>query len=251
MESKHQIILPKEDHVTRVIIDYYHRACGHSAREHVLASVRQKFWMTQGGSTVRSVLERCVCCRRRQAPLCQQKMADLPESRVLAEKPPFTSVGVDYFGPFQVRRGRSLVKKYGVIFTCLAIRAVHLEIAHSLSTDSFLLALRRFIARRGQVKEIYSDNGSNLTGGEKELRDAISDWIQEKYTIPCYKITSAGSSARPMVLTLEVFGRDASELLERFYKPCCESKLLMTKSGHLNVRSREDHEQPTHYHCVQ
>ncbi|XP_029181296.2 uncharacterized protein LOC114948988 [Acropora millepora] len=180
MESKHQIILPKEDHVTRVIIDDYHRACGHSVREHVLASVRQKFWITQGSSTVRSVLERCVCCHRRQAPLCQQKMADLPESCVLAEKLPFTSVGVDYFGPFQIGRGRSLVKRYGVIFTCLAIRAVHLEIAHSLSTDSFLLALRRFIARRGQVKEINSDNGSNLTGGEKELRDAISDWNHEK-----------------------------------------------------------------------
>ena len=58
-------------------------------------------------------------------------MADLPEGRVLGEKPPFTSVGVDYFGPFQVRRGRSHVIRYGVIFTCLAIRAVHLEIAHS------------------------------------------------------------------------------------------------------------------------
>ena len=135
MESKHQIILPKEDHVTSVIIDDYHRACGHSGRENVLASVRQKFWITQGSSTVRSILERCVSCRRRQAPLCQQKMADLPESRVLAKKPPFTSVGMDYFGPFQVRRGRSLVKRYGVIFTCLAIHAVHLELAHSLSTD--------------------------------------------------------------------------------------------------------------------
>ena len=129
---------------------------------------------------MRSVLERCVIYRRRQAPRCQQKMADLPESCVLAQKPPFTSVGVDYFGPFQVRRGRSLVKRYGVIFTCLAIRAVHLEIAHSLSMDSFLLALRCFIARRGQVKKIYLDNGSNLTGGEKELHDAISDWNQEK-----------------------------------------------------------------------
>ncbi|XP_022795598.1 uncharacterized protein LOC111334170 [Stylophora pistillata] len=131
-ESKHQIILPKEDQVTRVIIDDYHRACGHS------------------------------------------------ENRVLAEKPPFASVGVDYFGPFQVRRGRSLVKRYGVIFTCLAIRAVHLEISHGLGTDSFVLALRRFIARRGQVKQIYSDKGSNLIGGEKELLDAISDRNQEK-----------------------------------------------------------------------
>lgn len=180
LESKNQIILPKEDHITRLIIDDYHRICGHSGREHVLALIREKFWITQGSSTVKSVLAECVSCRRRQAPFCQQKMADLPESRVLPDKPPFASVGVDYFGPCQVRRGRCLVKRYGVIFTCLAIRAVHIEIAHSLDTDSFLLALRRFIARRGQVREIYSDNGSNFTSGERELRDAISDWNQGK-----------------------------------------------------------------------
>ena len=180
LESRNQIILPKEEHVTRLIIEHYHRICGHSGREHVLALIRQRFWITQGSSTVRSVLAKCVSCRRRQAPLCQQIMADLPESRVLPDKPPFSSVGVDYFGPFQVRRGRSLLKRYGVIFTCLAIRAVHIEIAHSLDTDSFLLALRRFIARRGQVSEIHSDNGSNFTSGERELRDAVLEWNQEK-----------------------------------------------------------------------
>ncbi|XP_078355375.1 uncharacterized protein LOC144640001 [Oculina patagonica] len=179
-ESKNQIILPKEDHTTRLIIDHYHRICGHSGREHVLALARDRFWITQGSSTVKSVLAECVSCRRRQAPLCKQKMADLPECRVLPDKPPFTSVGVDYFGPFQVRRGRCLVKRYGVIFTCLAIRAVHIKIAHSLNTDSFLLALRRFITKRGQLKEIYSDNGSNFTSGERELREAISEWNQEK-----------------------------------------------------------------------
>ena len=180
LESKNQIILPKEDHVTRLIIHDFHRMCGHSGREHVLALIRQKFWITQGSSTVKGVIAKSVSCRRRQAPLCQQKMADLPESRILPDKPPFTSVGVDYFGPFQVRRGRSLVKRYGVIFTCLAIRAVHIEVAHSLDTDAFLLALRRFIARRGQVREIHSDNGTNFTSGERELRDAISNWNQEK-----------------------------------------------------------------------
>lgn len=80
---------------------------------------------------MKRVLAKCVC-RRRQAPLCQKKMADLPESCILPDKPSFTSIGVDYFGPFQVRPGRGLVKKYGVIFTCLAIRAVHIEVAHSL-----------------------------------------------------------------------------------------------------------------------
>ena len=79
-------------------------------------------------------------------------MADLPVDRVTPGQPPFTSVGVDCFGPLQVRHGRSLVKRYGVIFTCLAIRAVHIEVAHSLETDSFLMALRRFLERRGQVR---------------------------------------------------------------------------------------------------
>ncbi|XP_068687804.1 uncharacterized protein [Montipora foliosa] len=107
-------------------------------------------------------------------------MADFPEERVRPDRPPFTSVDLDFFGPFQVRCGRSLFKRYGVIFTCLAIRAVHIEVAFSFDTDSFLLAPRRFIARRGQVKEIYSDNGTNFTSGERELHDAISEWNQKK-----------------------------------------------------------------------
>ena len=81
-------------------------------------------------------------------------MADLPLDRVSPDEPPFTNVGVDYFGPFGVKRGRSVVKRYGVTFTCLATRAIHLEMASSLDTDSFIHALRRFIARRGQVKEL-------------------------------------------------------------------------------------------------
>ena len=180
LESRSQIILPKEEHVTKLVIEHYYRICGHSGREHVLALIRQRFCITQGSSTVRSVLAKCVSCRRRQASPCQQIMADLPESRVLPDKLPFSSVGVDYFGPFQVRRGRSLLKRYGVVFRCLAIRAVHIEIARSLKTDLFLLALSRFIARRGQVSNIHSDNGSNFTSGERELRDAVLEWNQEK-----------------------------------------------------------------------
>ena len=81
-------------------------------------------------------------------------MSDLPIDRVTPLQQPFTCVGVDSFGPFVVWRGRS------VLFTCLAIRAVHVEVVHSLDTGSFINALRRFIARRGQPKEIRSDNGS-------------------------------------------------------------------------------------------
>ena len=104
----------------------------------------------------------------------------LPEDRLVPDRPPFTIVGVDCFGPFHVRRARSLVKRYGVIFTCMTIRAVHIEIAHSLDTDSFLLALRRFIARRGQDQELRSDNGTNLASGERELRESIKAWNHDK-----------------------------------------------------------------------
>lgn len=178
--AKHPVILPKGIHVTSIIIQYYHIISGHLGREYMLALLRRKYWIIQANSAVRKLLSRCVRCRKWKAQVLEQKMADLPEDRLTADHPPFTYVGVDYFGPFQVRRGRSLVKRYGVIFTCLVIRAVHIEISHSLDTDSFILALRRFLARRGEVKEIRSDNGTNFTGGEKELREAINDWNQDK-----------------------------------------------------------------------
>lgn len=107
-------------------------------------------------------------------------MADLPSDSVLPNDPPFTRVGVDYFEPFMVKRGRTLVKKYGVLFNCLAIRAVHIEVASSLDTDSCLNAIRRFVARRGQVKVLRSDNGTNFVAAERELRQSIGKWNNQK-----------------------------------------------------------------------
>lgn len=65
---------------------------------------------------------------------------------------PFTYSAVDHFGPFFVKEGRKEVKRYGVIFTCLASRAIHIETANSLETDAFINALRRFQAERGSVR---------------------------------------------------------------------------------------------------
>ena len=97
-------------------------------------------------------------------------MADLPLDRIIPDQPPFTYVGVDFFGPFEVKRGRSHVKRYGVLFTCLTTRAVHIEIAHSLDTDSCVNALCRFTCRGGQVKIMRSDNGTNFVAAERDTR---------------------------------------------------------------------------------
>ena len=100
-------------------------------------------------------------------------MADLPDSRLGYQQRPFTNTGVDYFGPMLVRYVRKTVKRYGVLFTCLTTRAVHLEIAFSLDTDSCLTAIRRMMGRRGKPANIWSDNGTNFVGAEKKLREAI------------------------------------------------------------------------------
>ena len=138
----------------------------------MLSIAREKVWVINASSA--RVISKSVSCRRRQGPVCAQKMADFSVDRLTPDLPPFTSVGIDCFGLFQVRCGRSFVKRYGSIFTCLDIRAVHIEVAYSLDTDSSLMALRRFIARRGQVKEIRSDNRTNFTNGERKLGESIS-----------------------------------------------------------------------------
>ena len=178
--AKHPVILPKQHPVSDLIIRHYHQRCGHSGLEHTLSMIREKYWIVQARVSLRRVLNSCFHCKRVQASVGQQKMANLPEDRVCPSEPPFTHVGVDCFGPLFVRRGRSTVKRYGVIFTCMAVRAIHIEIAHSLDTDSFINALRRFISRRGQPQRMRSDNGGNFVSGEKELREAIHGWNQEK-----------------------------------------------------------------------
>ncbi|XP_033114255.1 uncharacterized protein LOC117114670 [Anneissia japonica] len=127
-EAKHPIILPKNHHVTVLVLRYFHFITGHSGVEHTLGAIRQRFWPMGGRVNLKSVIHRCVQCRKMTAPTLQQKMSDLPADRVKSAIPPFTNVGVDCFGPFYVRQGRSSVKRYGIIFTCLNIRAVHQEV---------------------------------------------------------------------------------------------------------------------------
>lgn len=103
-------------------------------------------------------------------------MAELPKDRVTPSEPPFTYVGIDCLGPMEVKQGWSHAKRYGCLFTCWVVCAVHIEILHSASADSMINAIRRFISMRGCPKEIRSNNGTNFTVADKELRDAVHQW---------------------------------------------------------------------------
>ena len=177
-DAKHPIILPYRDHVTDLIISQHHQKTGHLGQEYVLSSLRHQYWVIKGRSAVRRVISGCFLCKKLGAVRGEQLMGDLPKERLMSEEPPFTHVGVDYFGPLYVRQGRSNVKRYGCLFTCLAVRVVHIEVVHPLDTDGFINALRRFVSLRGFPTTIFSDNGTNFRAGEKELRESLSEWNQ-------------------------------------------------------------------------
>ncbi|XP_070562373.1 uncharacterized protein [Ptychodera flava] len=181
-KARHPIILPHNHYVTSLIIKFYHEIEGHVGVNHVLASIRRRFWILRGPATVRRVIQRCMTCRIWNAKPETQVMSPLPHARVTPGKPPFSSVGVDFFGPLKVKWRRGTAKRYGCIFTCLAIRAVHIEVTHTLSTDSFIQAVWRFVSRRGPPNTVYSDNGTNFRGAEVEVKEALASWNQEKIT---------------------------------------------------------------------
>ena len=174
--------MPKNSHVSKLIILWCHQKTGHAGRGMTLNEVRSSgFWILNANSILNSQFH-CVTCRSLRGKLGEQLMSELPSDR-LQECPPFTYCGVDLFGPFLIKNGRKEMKRYGVMFTCLCSRAVHIEVAHSLDNDSFILSLRRFIGRRGNIRLMRSDNGSNFVGAIKELREAFRDESQSNCTI--------------------------------------------------------------------
>ena len=174
-QIKHPMILPGEHHVTMLIIRNTHETTGHCGREYLLAELQQRYWIIGARAAIRKVIGSCIVCKRRDKAACQQQMADLPADRVTPGDPAFTHSGVDYFGPILVKRGRGTEKRYGCLFTCLATRAIHIEIAHSLEADSFIKCLQRFMARRGKIKSLRSDNATNFIGADRELRKEIDN----------------------------------------------------------------------------
>lgn len=148
----------------------------------MLSKLLQHYWLPSANNMARSIIHHCIFCRRIQGKVGKQRMANLPQDRITPDLPPFTNTGIDYFGPMEIKRGRTHVKRYGVIFTCLVSRAVHLEVANSLDTDSCINAIRRFIARRGPVATISTDQGTNFISAQKELQKTLKMLKHEKIT---------------------------------------------------------------------
>ena len=122
----------------------------HEGTEYVRSLVQQIFWVIGIRNAVRSIKFKCVKRRKLAVQPTQPHMADLPKERVEGNVYPFKSTGIDYFGPFEVTVLRRPVKHGCCLFTCLVTRAVHIKVLNGLDTDSCMMAVTRFMARRGK-----------------------------------------------------------------------------------------------------
>ena len=174
-DAKHPIILPRKHKFTRLLVWYYHKEHLHAPIDSLHFNLRQLYWIVASRQLIRSIQHKCATCQRHQAPRASQQMAPLPPER-LAINPPFSHVGVDYSGSCEIRieyDSPITTKAYIVLFTCLATRAVHLELALSQEAEEFLLAFQRFTSTRGMPQKVFSDNAKYFKRADLELSDAI------------------------------------------------------------------------------
>ncbi|XP_008180528.1 uncharacterized protein LOC103308616 [Acyrthosiphon pisum] len=189
--AKYPILLPQKTHLTELIIRHFHHISLHGGSRLVLSMIHQKFWIISGRAAVRNFTYSCIPCTKFRSINPRPFMGDLPAARVVANRL-FFNVGMDYGGPFMVResrrRGARTNKIYLAVFVCMSVKAVHLETVSDISTDAFLAALDRFVARRGIPYSMYTNCGTNYVGVAKQLKK-LFDGASNQHTlygrIPC------------------------------------------------------------------
>ena len=169
-------LLPADHRLSLLYVRHVHNK-GHLGVSATASKARERYWIISVTRLAKSIRYKCVTCKKLDKRMEEQIMGALPDQR-LKPAPAWTYTSLDYFGPFWIRgevNKRSRGKAYGVIFTCLLTRAVHLDLAADYSTPGFLQVFSRFTALRGYPSVIFSDPGSQLQGSSRELRAVIQD----------------------------------------------------------------------------
>ena len=181
-DTRYPIILPRKHQITALIVQHFHELVDHQGTNTTLARLSSKYWIIAAREEIRDCEKDCVECKRRKVKASTQIMSPLPEKRLSESLRAFTKVGIDYAGPYKVIVGRGKTRhlRYLCVFTCFSTRAIHLEIAFSLDTSSFLNAFWRFCNRRGYPQHVTTDNGTQFVGAEKELKELVSKFDKER-----------------------------------------------------------------------
>ncbi|GBM28792.1 hypothetical protein AVEN_130501-1 [Araneus ventricosus] len=212
----HPTVLPDHPLLERLVL-HTHRSLMHAGVLTTLAQLREKFWIPKGRRVVKAILRQCIKCKRLTAGKVNPDPAPLPPDRI-HRVAAFQITGADLAGPLSLRGGS---KAWIVLFTCAVYRAVHLELVSSLSTESFLQALRRFWARRGRGSTLYTDNGTNFVGAANALKSLDWDFIQAECSLMKIKWLFSPPSAPWYGGFWERMVRSIKELLRKCLGKAC------------------------------
>ncbi|XP_075163179.1 uncharacterized protein LOC142235805 [Haematobia irritans] len=180
--ERHPVILAYQSYFAKLYVALVHKLTNHGGVQLTLATTRLECWIIKGRNLVKAHYRRCKECIIAQQKRQSQIMAALPQERTTFNRP-FSTSGVDFAGPFEIKtfngRGCRISKGYICLFVCFVTKAIHLEPVSDLSTSAFLAALARFVSRRGCPRHIYSDNGKNFVGADRELRRNFARTVSE------------------------------------------------------------------------
>ena len=181
-ETRHPVLLPREHHITSLIIWECHKNVLHNGTNQTLQELRTRFWIVKGRQLVKKTIYKCKLCKKLQGlSYGMPQQSQLPRFRV-EDKHPFTTVGIDFAGPLYAKNSSGTNQKvYVALFTCGISRAVHLELVSDLSVESFLLCFRRFIGRRGMPEVIVTDNAKTFTAFSKTLKRVLQSSDAQVY----------------------------------------------------------------------
>lgn len=193
VDQKFQLLIPPQARLAQLIVEYTHITTLHGGTQLVMAEIRKWCWINRLRQITRSTVTKCVKCIRFIQKSPEQLMGHLPMERVTVAEP-FARTGVDFAGPFLVKRtaGRPTrnnvqveEKAWIAIFICLVSRAVHIEVLFGLSVHEFLAAFERFVIRKGQCFQLISDNGTTFVGADNELAKILQEW---SLNFPLFKL---------------------------------------------------------------
>ena len=175
-DVKNPILLSRNSFLTSLLISDAHVQCKHMGLASTLSKLRmQGLWVPKGRAAVRSVIKDCITCKKiNQFAYKYPVTTDLNPDRVNFSVP-YKNVGIDFTGSIQIKLGGILQKMYILIFTCLNVRAIHLELLPDMSCESFLMAFCRFSNRYGCPQCVYSDNASTFLQALGILAESSSD----------------------------------------------------------------------------
>ena len=143
------ILLPHKHSFSRLYAEHIHNQ-SHQGVAATASKVRSRYWIPGLHKMVKSIKLNCVVCKKIEKKLTGQVMGKLPEER-LKPAPPWSSTSIDLFGPFNIRgevKKRTIGKAYGVLFNCLATRAVHVDLSPDYSAAKLPKAIRTCISER-------------------------------------------------------------------------------------------------------